>query len=222
MSSPYYPRTLRYDAPESEALYKATLEKTGCSTAADSLQCLKTIDVRKLQKAAFDLVGNNKHTVSTFTWIPVIDGSFLIDTLSEAVAKKRINTEAAWGLYNAHEGENFIPDGFKNATGLIYNSTEISFDSWIQGFMPRFNASVLSELKTVYPALGESETFGYDTNDLKAGLLYRDVAISCPGLWVAKGATRVGYMSEYTIAPARHASDVAFVSQLQLRLLSLI
>jgi carboxylesterase type B len=212
MSSPYYPRTLKYDAPESEALYKDTVDKTGCSTAADSLQCLKSVDVRKLQKVASDLVGKYKHTISTFTWIPVIDGSFLVETLSEAVAKKRINTELAWGLYNAHEGENFIPEDFKNGTGKVYNSTERSFDSWVQGFMPRFNSTILSELKTVYPLLGESETFGYDTNDLKAGLVYRDIAISCPGLWVAKGATTKGYISEYTIAPARHASDVAFVS----------
>jgi len=212
MSSPFYPRTYQYDSPEAEKLYSDFVQKSGCQGAQDSLQCLKAADVRVLQRAAANMSSDYRFTTSSFTWAPVIDGTFLVEPLSKAVQSKRINTSVAFGIYNTHEGENFIPSGLKTATGTVYNSTQQSFGNWLKGFLPKFDQGLIAQVKELYPELGETETFGYDTTFPRAGIIFRDVVLVCPEYWVAKGATTQGYIAEYTIEPARHASDVGIVS----------
>jgi carboxylesterase type B len=212
-SSPFWPKTYRYDSPWAEDLYQQTLQDVGCAEATDETKCLKEVDVQKLRDSALKLSTSQQYTTASFTYGPVIDDKFLTEPLSVVVSKGVLNAETVLTSYNLHEGENFVPPGFQN-TGTAsdgFNSSATSFDAWLKGFLPDFTTQDLDAVKSMYPAVGQAEDLSYNTTYLRVGLLYRDLVLACPAYWLANKAEK-GWLMEYTIGPAKHASDVQYVS----------
>ncbi|KAJ5663511.1 hypothetical protein N7507_004242 [Penicillium longicatenatum] len=216
-SSPFWPKSYAYDAPQAEAIYDQLANLTGCAGYDhdhETLACLKSAEVQTIRDASLVIDADNTYTTSSYTWAPVIDGEFLADTLTEAVDKGNLDTEFIWGMYNTHEGQNFIPPGLAD-TALTggYNSSAESFHQWLTGFLPGLSARQIKEVEnTYYPVDGSSETITeYNTTYIRAGLIYRDVVLSCPAYWVASAAPGKGYVGEYSISPATHGSDAIYV-----------
>jgi carboxylesterase type B len=76
-SSPFWPKTYRYDALEAQAIYDTLANLTGCS-GPDSLQCLKKVDAEAIRTASLKISGSHTYNASSYTWAPVIDGKFLL------------------------------------------------------------------------------------------------------------------------------------------------
>lgn len=118
-------------------------------------------------------------------------------------------------MFNTLEGENFIPPGLADATNTgspAYNASTASFDGWLAGFLPSFSSADLARAKTLYPAVGSTETIAsYNDSYTRAGLVYRDTVLACPAYWMAGAAPRGRYLGEYSISPAKHASDTGWV-----------
>lgn len=211
-SSPFWPKTPRYDAPESEAIYQQTLKDVGCTNATDEIQCLKSADLQALRDSALKLSTSLQYTTSAFTFGPVVDDKFLTIPLSKAICEGTLNAPTVLTSYNLHEGENFIPPGLANATTSAtdgFNSSIASFDSWLTGYLPGFTLADINAVKTLYPPTGQAEEISYNTTYIRAGLLYRDLVLACPAYWLSKTAQK-GWLIEYTISPAKHASDVQY------------
>ncbi|ORY62210.1 carboxylesterase [Pseudomassariella vexata] len=217
-SSPFWPKTYRNEDPESQARYDMLASLTDC-TGPDSLKCLKSLDVQTLRNAS--LIVGNSHTYNTtsYSWGPIIDGEFLTQPLSAATAANQsdgsgVNIQLAFSMYNTHEGENFIPAGLRSATNSgspPFNSSAASFDGWLRGYLPNFSEADLAQLKVLYPENGSSEAIGsYSDSYTRTGLVYRDSVLACPAYWMAGAgaALKGGWLGEYTISPATHASDV--------------
>ena len=211
-SSPFWPKTPRYDSPWAEALFTRTVRDVGCEGVADEIACLKAADIQKLRESALSSSTSQQYTTSTFTWGPVIDDSFLAESLSDVVSKGKLNVNAVLATYNLHEGENFIPPGFANTTTGSdgFNSSLASFDSWLQGYLPDFHAADFNALNSLYPASGQAEELQWNSTYERAGLVYHDLQLACPAYWLSKKAER-GWLIEYTISPAKHGSDVQYV-----------
>jgi carboxylesterase type B len=222
-SSPFWPKTYRYDSPWAESLYQQTLQDVGCVNATDEIKCLKEVDVQLLRDSALKLSTSQQYTTASFTYGPVIDDKFLTEPLSEVVAKGTLNAETVLTSYNLHEGENFIPPGFQNSATASdsFNSSTASFDAWLKGFLPDFTTQDLEEVKGMYPATGSAEEISWNTTYIRAGLLYRDLVLACPAYWLSKTAEE-GWLIEYTISPAKHASDVQYVSSSPVQSSSLV
>lgn len=211
-SSPFWPKTYRYDSPEAEMLYEEIVKGVGCKGKEDEVKCLKSVDVQALRDASFRLSTSQQYTTQTFTWAPVIDDSFLTLALSEVVKEGNLNSDMVMTSYNLHEGENFIPPGFATTAGAGgFNSSIASFEDWLQGFLPGFGRNEVGEVKILYPETGVSEEIRWNTTYERAGLVYRDLILACPAYWLSKGAKK-GWITEYTISPAKHASDTIYVS----------
>ncbi|KAJ5087953.1 hypothetical protein N7456_011569 [Penicillium angulare] len=215
-SSPFWPKSYRYDEPEAEAIYNQLANLTGCASSGhdlETLDCLKSVDVQTIRDASLIIDDDSTYTTSSYTWAPVIDGEFLHDTLTDAVSSGTLNTEYIWGMYNTHEGQNFIPSGldYEELTGG-YNSSAASFHEWLVGFLPGLSRTQIEKVENVYyPVIGSTETITeYNTTYIRAGLIYRDVVLSCPAYWVASAAPERGYVGEYSIAPATHGSDAIY------------
>jgi carboxylesterase type B len=209
-SSPFWPKTYAHDAAETQAHYDTLANLTGCAAAADSLRCLKSVDVAALRNASYTMVSGNLYGANSYPWSPVIDGVFLTRTLSEATAHSGsgsgsgINNRLGFSMYNTHEGENFVPGAL---------SSTLSYDDWAAAFLPGFGGDELARLAALYPAAGSAESLAaYNDSFTRAGLVYRDSVLACPAYWAAGAAPAGGWLGEYTIAPAKHASDVAYVS----------
>jgi carboxylesterase type B len=213
LSSPFWPKTPRYDAPESEAIYAQTLQDVGCTNSTDEIACLKYTDIQLLRDSALRLSTSRQYTTSAFTFGPVIDDTFLTVPLSTAIKTNTLNADLVLASYNLHEGENFIPPGFANSTTSPidgFNSSSSSFNTWLSGFLPDLTPTDITALKTLYPPTGTAEEIAYNSTYTRAGLLYRDIVLACPAYWLSRTAANKGWLMEYTISPAKHASDVQY------------
>ncbi|KAK2004635.1 carboxylesterase [Colletotrichum falcatum] len=214
-SSPFWPKTYAYDSPEAQALYDELAARTGCA-GPDSLACLKKADVQTIRDASLVISGSHVTNTSSFTWSPVIDGNFLREPLSSAASGGKVNMELAFAMHNTHEGENFVPTSLQNTTSIgspPFNSSEASFDEWLRGFLPGFSDCEIESVKRLYPKAGTTETASYNTTYVRAGLIYRDVVLSCPALWFAGAAPKGGWLGEYSLDPSGHASDTIWWNQ---------
>lgn len=213
-SSPFWPKTYRYDSPENEALYEQVVSGVGCKGVEDEIACLKSVDVQTLRDVSLKLTTSLQYTTSTFAWGPVIDDDFLSAPLSEVVKAggDGLNAEFVMTTYNLHEGENFIPPGFSSANSSAgFNSSAASFNGWLKGYLPGFSAEELEQVKEQYPAVGTAENISWNATYERAGLIYRDLILTCPAYWLSNKAQK-GWLAEYTISPAKHASDTIYVS----------
>jgi carboxylesterase type B len=217
-SSPFWPKTYKFDDVEAESVFDAFANLTGCAEVGNDgvVDCLKSVDAQVIRDASLVIDARSTWTTTSYTWAPVIDGEFLKDSLSEAVSgEKKLETEFVWGMYNSHEGENFVPTGLKSVESVNgFNSSAEGFRYWLTGFLPRFSESQIRLVEDVYyPAVGSTETIDdYNSTFVRAGLVYRDVVLACPAYWVGSGAEEKGYLGEYTISPATHGSDTIYVS----------
>ncbi|PNS14934.1 Secreted lipase [Sphaceloma murrayae] len=227
-SSPFWPHVYRYDSEEAEAIYETFASLAGCS-GPHSLQCLKAADVQTLRNASLAISSSHTYNTSSYTWAPVIDDVFLDKPLSQAGGNIRANLAGgAFGMYNTHEGENFIPPGLQNAAtnqsapigaGTSFNSSVASFEQWVTGFLPDLSSDQLGRLQDAYPLSGSTETIpSYNTSYIRGGLIYRDLILACPAYWLAAAfttntTTGAGYLGEYTISPAKHGSDTQYWNQ---------
>ncbi|CAD0084795.1 unnamed protein product [Aureobasidium vineae] len=212
-SSPFWPKTYKYNAPQAQALYDSLANLTGCS-GPDSLQCLKTVDVQTIRNASLTISGSHTYNTSSYAWSPVIDGTFLTQPLSAATANGQVNIDYGFGMYNLHEGENFIPPGFQHAVSSgspPFNSSVTSLAAWLKGYLPGLSDRDRSRALSLYPAQGSAEGLpSYNTTYVRAGLIFRDTVLACPAYWMAGAARKKSYLGEYTISPAKHASDTIY------------
>lgn len=216
-SSPFWPKTYKYDAPPAQWIYDTLADLTNC-TGPSSLQCLKAADVQTLRAAALFISGSHTYNTSSYTWAPVIDGHFLDQPLSQATAKGAVNIDYGWGMYNLFEGENFIPPGLQNSTSTSvlgsppFNSSLASFQHWLHEYLPYMSEENLRRVQEFYPEVGFSEELTeYNTSYIRASLIYRDTVLACPTFWTARAAHNFSYIGEYTILPATHAADTEWV-----------
>ncbi|KAH8890970.1 carboxylesterase [Thozetella sp. PMI_491] len=203
-SSPFWPKTYSATSPEAEWIYDTMVNRTGCRDAeGGSLACLKRADVQTIRDASLYVASSHTYNTSSYTWAPVIDGKFLKRSLVEAAAgpDKKVNIEVGFGMYNTHEGENFLPGGLSTLEG---------YDAWLKGFLPGLGSKDLDDVKAVYPVVGTTETLSYNSSTTAASLVFRDVVLACPAFWMAGAAPRGSWLGEYTIAPAKHASDTTW------------
>ncbi|KAF2741317.1 putative carboxylesterase [Polyplosphaeria fusca] len=209
-SSPFWPKTYRYDDAFNEENYEFIVGDVGCGGAEDEIACLKQVDVQKLRDANLQVTAKNIYTTSSYTWGPVIDGDFLSKGLVDVINSGELNADTILSSYNLHEGENFIPPGFANSSGNAgFNSSASSFDSWLKGFLLWFSEEELEAVRNAYPSNGTAEEIKYYSTYERAGLLYRDLVLACPAYWLSKTAEH-GWLIEYTINPAKHASDTVY------------
>lgn len=211
-SSPFWPKTPRYDAPESEWVYQQTLKDVGCANAPDEIACLKTADLQALRDSALRLSTSQQYKTSAFTFGPVIDDKFLTQSYSSIIRSGKLNAESVLTSYNLHEGENFIPPGFANQntnTPDGFNASSASYDAWLAGYLPGLTSADIAQVNALYPPSGSTEELVYNTTYVRAGLLYRDLVLACPAYWLSRTAQK-GALIEYTISPAKHASDVQY------------
>jgi carboxylesterase type B len=102
-SSPFWPKTYRYNAPEAQNIYDTMVKLTGCA-GKHSLACLKAVDVQTIRDASLIISSSHTYNTSSYTWAPVIDGKFLTQSLSQATLKRQVNIDFGFGMYNTHEG----------------------------------------------------------------------------------------------------------------------
>ncbi|KAF1989313.1 alpha/beta-hydrolase [Aulographum hederae CBS 113979] len=241
LSSPFWPRTYHYASPEISAIYSDLVNLVGCNATTDTLTCLRNIPATDLATASQAVANTNHYGPSSFTWGPVLDDAFFRNSLNAATAPRniKINARKVLSFYNTLEGDNFLPPnqlrpanfreqpGTNSAggsmDGFICCSSK-AFEKWLGYFLPNLINSdgdgrgekLRKEVAKLYPARGEAEGAGWRDPFSRAGMVYRDLVLACPALWIAQAAAGMeggsAWMGEYRISPATHAADLGFYS----------
>ena len=60
-----------------------------CSSAQDTLDCLRAVDVNSLENANLDI--NASGFFGTFVFVPVVDGSFITERPTELLMAGKVN-----------------------------------------------------------------------------------------------------------------------------------
>ncbi|KAJ7238019.1 Alpha/Beta hydrolase protein [Mycena rebaudengoi] len=92
-SSPFLPSQYRYNDRIPELIFSQIANQANCSSAAESMVCLRDTDVNTLQTINTDL--NLKAYFGTFFLVPVIDGTFIItQSATKSLAEGKVNEKA--------------------------------------------------------------------------------------------------------------------------------
>ena len=66
-----------------------TKASSSCSSAQDTLDCLRTVDVNLLQNA--NAVISTSGFLGTFVFVPVVDGTFITERPTELLKAGKVN-----------------------------------------------------------------------------------------------------------------------------------
>ncbi|THU75139.1 alpha/beta-hydrolase, partial [Dendrothele bispora CBS 962.96] len=105
-SSTFLPSQYQFNDPIPEALYSQIVAQTNCSSSPDSLACLRAVDVNTLESVNVAIV--EAGFVGTFVNVPVVDGTFITQRVTEALKQGKVNGQAIFAMTNTNEGTDFV------------------------------------------------------------------------------------------------------------------
>ncbi|KAF7335518.1 COesterase domain-containing protein [Mycena venus] len=105
-SSTFLPSQYQFNDRIPEMLFSEFVAQTNCTTAADSLACLRAVDATTLETANTNI--NAGGFFGTFLVVPVIDGTFITQRPTLSLLQGKVNGKALLSVTNTFEGTVFV------------------------------------------------------------------------------------------------------------------
>ncbi|KAK7032667.1 carboxylic ester hydrolase [Favolaschia claudopus] len=195
-SSTFLPSQYNYNDRIPEArplllLYSEVVSRTGCSSAADSLTCLREIDpvIIELVNVAINVAA----FYGTWTMVPVVDGEFITQRPTLALAQGKVNGEVLLSVTNSFEGTSFVDQ----STAATANATQYALE-----LFPNFEDSQAANVGALYANVGPPLL----QNDAIMG----ESIFICPTYYLLDAFAGRSYKGEFAIPPALHGQDQAY------------
>ncbi|KAJ4478531.1 Alpha/Beta hydrolase protein [Lentinula lateritia] len=193
-SSTFLPSQYMYNDPIPESLYSTVVSQTNCTSAKDSLACIRAVDA-----AALEIVNGNVNVAGfygTFVFVPVIDGSFITQRPTEAMKQGKVNGEALLAVTNSNEGVIFVNQ-----------SNPIAAASYASNLFPKFGTEVANITAQIYAPFG----YSFEQDELIMG----ESIFICPTYYLLSAfqnkAWKVTFsLWQSSIPPATHGSDAPY------------
>ncbi|EPS94949.1 hypothetical protein FOMPIDRAFT_1169187 [Fomitopsis schrenkii] len=193
-SSTFLPFQYYYNDTIPEALFSETVAQTNCSSASDALACLRAVDVSTLQAA------NTKINVAgfygTFVYVPVIDGTFIIERPTVTLEKRRVNGEMLLSVTNGDEGYIFV-DTANPPTNLTNYVTEL--------------------FPLIDPTTVQTIVQQYEDDPTLTDVLSQAIAVMGESIFVCPTYLLMGAFGDnaykapdFAVPPATHGEDLAY------------
>ncbi|OBZ71164.1 Lipase 4 [Grifola frondosa] len=126
--------------------YDALVAETGCSSAADTLQCLRQVPLDQLMEAVNKSPGIFSFQSLKLTWLPRVDGIFLSDTPQQLVLQGSV-ADIPFVTGDCDD------EGTLFSLASLNITTESEFQGYItNNYIPEASTSETDELFTLYPA----------------------------------------------------------------------
>lgn len=161
---------------ESQYQYDALVSRVNCSSAADTLACLRAVPIATLaaQNSAQATPGGAGGS-PVFMYSNVIDGNFTQDySYANLASGKYIKVPTIFGS-TTNEGTVFTPSALNSASDM---------NNFLQNNWVKLNTSSLAQIDTFYP---EAQQFsGKGTFWRSAANAYGEMRYNCPGIYLGK------------------------------------
>ncbi|KAE9383198.1 alpha/beta-hydrolase, partial [Gymnopus androsaceus JB14] len=185
-SSTFLPSQYPFNDSVPEGIYTEVLSQTNCSSASDTLACLRASDIDTLSTANTNVEAGGFS--GTFVFSPVIDGSFITQRPTVALKEGKINGNAYLAVTNTNEGVLFV-----DATGVVMNTSIYAGE-----LFPKFGAAQDAEVAQQYTGLGT-------TLDQIIAIM-GDSIFKCPSYYILDAF----HQRNFTIPPAIHGLNVPY------------
>ncbi|KAE9388041.1 alpha/beta-hydrolase, partial [Gymnopus androsaceus JB14] len=164
---------------------------SSCSSASDTLACLRASDVETLSTANTNIQAGA--FFGTFVWSPVIDGSFITQRPTVALKEGKINGNAYLAVTNTNEGVILV-----DATGMVMNTS-----IYAGKLFPKFGAAQDIEVAQQYTGLGP-------TLDQIIAIM-GDSILKCPSYYILNAFHQRNFSAfKASIPPAIHGLDIPY------------
>ncbi|KAL0950288.1 hypothetical protein HGRIS_010267 [Hohenbuehelia grisea] len=147
MNSPFLPFQYNYDDAIPERLFSQVVTQSGCisSHKAPYLECLRTKDAASLLE--IDTVLGESNFLGSYTFVPVVGGSFIVESPTTTLLRKQVNGEALLVSTNTNEGTFFVP-------GDVLTSNNFTLEEYTTQLFPRLGEADIKRAAKIYLAAG--------------------------------------------------------------------
>ncbi|KAG7095877.1 hypothetical protein E1B28_006567 [Marasmius oreades] len=189
-SSPYLPAQYKYNAQIPKELYKQVVDAVNCGNARDTLACLRRADTKPLQDINTKI--NEAGFFGTFTFVPVVDGKFIVQQPIEAMKQGKVNGERLYAVSNLNEGDMYVDN----------TTTPLSAGEFAAQLFPFLDDNTMAEIDHIYNPLGDP----LQQNSLILG----EATFICPNYHLMGAFKTPSYKAEFAVVPAGHLNDIPF------------
>ncbi|KAJ7146722.1 Alpha/Beta hydrolase protein [Mycena epipterygia] len=190
-SSTFLPSQYQYNDRIPELLFSEVVAQANCTAAPDTMTCLRSADANTLQTANTQI--NNGGFFGTFLFVPVVDGSFIIQRPTLSLLQGKVNGEALLSVTNTFEGTDFVDQ----STAATANATQYALD-----LFPGFGPAQADKVGSLYAGLG--------TQLFQENAIQGESIFICPTYFILRAFGSHAFKAEFAIPPGLHANDVAY------------
>ncbi|KAF7317272.1 Carboxylic ester hydrolase [Mycena chlorophos] len=195
-SSPFVPAQDVYNSRIPQSRYDSVVALSGCSSASDSLACLRTVDASVLEDANIDLALNS--FFGTYAFGPVVEDSngLIQQSPTRALREGKVNGDALLTVTNAFEGRIFV----NTSIGPVADNVS----DYALNLYPNLPANTASKIEEIYADVGS-------TSD-QIVALYGDTVFMCTAylLLASFPSSTPTYKAEFAIPPGNHGTDLQY------------
>lgn len=172
-----------FTVDESQFAYDNLTIRTGCANSADSLGCLRSLDVATLQEQNFNIPFPGASIPPLYMYGPTIDGDLVPDYTYRLFEQGRFLKMPVIFGDDTNEGTIFVPRS---------TSSVAEADTFIQAQFPFVKPHQLSIINDMYMS-NVSETSPYPDAGLywrSASNAYGEIRYICPGIYLSSAYSR--------------------------------
>ncbi|KAJ7660533.1 Alpha/Beta hydrolase protein [Mycena rosella] len=176
----------KYDDRIPELLYSEVVADMNCTTATNSLACLRAGDVNDLQSV--NLKMNAAAFVSMPAFSPVVDGQFITQRPSQSMAQGKVNGRALLAITNAFEG------------AVLVDPTSVNVTNYALEVFPNFGPAQAKQVGSLYAGLG--------TQLFQSSAVIAESLLICPTYYLLRAFPGSAFKGEFAVTPATHGMDI--------------
>ncbi|KAL6705218.1 hypothetical protein ACN47E_007178 [Coniothyrium glycines] len=217
-ASPWVPFQYKYNDSQPTEAYQNFAEAAGCSSAEDTLACLRAADSVVLQNASAKV--SEAGPFGTFAFLPVTDGTFVKDRFTKSILSSAVKGKRVLSGNMANEGVPLSPPTTR---------TLQDFRDYLTTTFPHFSASQKLAIEAQYsfpgdhlpvdPAAPKFATNGLSAptalnisefgsgNQQRVFNVFAEYAFVCPSYYAA-GAFPQGWKYQFSAPPSYHGYDL--------------
>ncbi|KAL0572192.1 hypothetical protein V5O48_009774 [Marasmius crinis-equi] len=172
-----------------EGMYNEVLSQTNCSSSPDHFSCLRAVDAKVLAT-----INNNINTAKFFltsAFLPVIDGTFLTQRVTQALKQGKLNGEALLTVALTNEGVRFV-----NQSASV-NASRVARE-----LFPKFESKEAAAVAKQYEGLG--------TEVEQATLVLGESTFVCPTYFLTEAFGDRAFKGQFAIPPSLHTDDLRY------------
>ncbi|KAK0211801.1 Alpha/Beta hydrolase protein [Armillaria fumosa] len=190
-SSSFLPSQYAYNDTVPEFLYNTVVSRANCTSATNSLECLRNTGVNVLEQINTDLCSSG--FFGTFVFVPVVDGDFIKQSPTLALDDGKVNGEILMSITNANEGAIFVNSS---------TAGTVQVPEYLTQLFPNLSAQNRNIAVTKYSSLG--------TPIEQVTAIMGESIFVCPTYFLLRAFEGKAFKGQFAIPPADHGSDVSY------------